>query len=234
MRLRSLLISLATALATASPASATFIRTSGVIVDNGGLGDFFTNAFANPPATLLNSGERLYFKLEFQNAQFATADYFQEFSTFSQFWVESLPGVFDLGFGPDEGTAACSINPNGTCTISNFTLAQGTISLRHAGNVVSGYLGYDNENFDDCFGALFQAVGPICSEASGVLRPVSQSGLGDLFVGFNTPNGDGRYTFTISSSDVPEPAAWALTIAGFGVAGGALRLRHPRNILNAG
>ncbi len=233
MRLRSLFIPLAAALATAAPASATFIRTSGVIVDNGGLGDFTTDAFANPPATLLNSGERLYFRLEFHNAQFATADYFQAFSTFSQFWVESLPGVFDLGFGPDEGTAICSINANGNCTISNFTIARGSISLSHTGNVLSGYLGYDNLNFDDCFGALFQVVGPICSEASGVIGPVSQSGLGDLFVGFNTPNGDGRYTFTISSSDVPEPAAWALMIAGFGVAGGALRLRQARNILNA-
>ena len=233
MRLRSLFIPLAAALATAAPASATFIRTSGVIVDNGGFGDFSTDAFANPPATLLNSGERLYFRLEFQNAQFATADYFQAFSTFSQFWVESLPGEFDLGFGPDEGTATCSINSNGNCTISNFTIARGTISLSHTGNVVSGYLGYDNLNFDDCFGALFQVVGPICSEASGVIGPVSQSGLGDLFLVFDTPNGDGRYTFTISSSDVPEPAAWALMIAGFGVAGGALRLRQARNILNA-
>ena len=231
MRLRSLLIPLATAVATAAPVSATVIRTSGVIVDNGGLGDFSTDAFANPPATLLNSGERLYFRLEFQNAQFATADYFQAFSTFSQFWVESLPGVFDLGFGPDDGTATCSINPNGNCTISNFTIAQGTISLRHTGNVVSGYLGYNNLNFDDCFGALFQVVGPICSEESGVIGPVSQSGLGDLFVGFNTPNGDGRYTFTISSSGVPEPAAWAFMIAGFGLAGGALRFRRSRIIL---
>ena len=47
-------------------------------------------------------------------------------------------------------------------------------------------------------------------------------GLGDLFVVFNTPNGDGRYTFTISSSAVPGPAAWALIIAGFGLAGDAL------------
>lgn len=230
MRLLSTFLPVAAVIAMASPASATFIQTTGVILDNGGTGDFYTNAFTLPPATTLLSGERLNFRLEFTNAQFATAQYQQAFSTFSEFWVETTPGNFDLGFGPDDGVANCVIGPNGSCLITNFTIAQGTISLNHAGNVVSGFVGFDNVNFDECNGALFHVVGPICSEDSGVIGPVAQFNLGDLFVGFNTPNGDGRYTFTLYSNTVPEPAAWAMMIAGFGMVGGTLRQRKPANV----
>lgn len=233
MRLTAKLLPFFALTALAAPASATYIQTSGTIVDNGGTGDFFSNAFSLPPATNLASGERLFFRLEFQNAEFALAQYDQEFSTFSQFWVESSPGVFDLGFGPDFGTTTCSIGPNGSCLVTNFTIAQGTISLNHSGNLVTGFLGFDNVNFDECNGALFQVVGPICSEESGVLGPVSQTGIGLLSVGFNTPNGDGRYTFTLYSGGVPEPASWAMMIAGFGLAGGALRARPSRKIIQA-
>lgn len=233
MRLTSVLIPIAATCALASPASATYIQTIGTIVDNGGIGDFYTNAFTLPPATTLQSGERLNFRLEFSNADFVTALYQQAFSTFSQFWVESAPGVFELGFGPDDGVAECTIGPNGSCLIANYTIAQGTISLNHTGNVVSGFVGYDNVNFNECFGALFQDVGPICSEDSGVIGPVAQFNLGDLFVGFNTPNGDGRYIFTLYSGGVPEPATWAFMIAGFGLAGGALRFKRSRKAFSA-
>ena len=232
MRLGTAFIPFAAAIAATSPASATYIQTTGVIVDNFGSGDFYTNAFALPPATDLTSGERLYFKLEFENAQLVSAQYDQEFSTFSEFWVESSPGVFDLGFGPDVGVANCTIGPNGSCLVTGATIADGTIALSHSGNVLSGFLGFDNVNFDECYGTLFQVVGAICSEDSGVLGPVSQSGVGDLFAIFNTPNGNGRYTFTIYSGGVPEPAAWAMMIAGFGIVGGALRKTTHRRAMS--
>lgn len=233
MRRPFLLFQLAAAMTLASPASATYIQTTGTIVDNFGIGDFFTHAFANSPITDLLSGERLFFRLEYQNAEFVNAFYDQEFSTFSRFWVESAPGVFDLGFGPDSGVASCRINANGNCTISNFTIAQGTISISHSGNVLSGYVGFDNVNFDECFGSLFEVVGPICSEESGVIGPVAPFGVGELSVGFNMPNGNGSYTFTLYSAGVPEPAAWAMMLAGFGIVGGALRLRKTASLASA-
>ncbi len=217
----------------AAPASATLIQSSGTIVDNGGFGDFFSNIFAQSPLTERFSGQRLNFIVGFQNAEFITAQYNQEFSTFSQFWVESAPNVFSLGFGPDSGVASCTIDVGGSCLISNFTLAKGTISLRHMGNVIRGSVVYDNESFNECDGALFHVVGPICSEESGIIGPVPQFNIGELLITFNMPNGDGSYIFTLFSDPVPEPASWALMIAGFGIAGGALRLQQKRKFRNA-
>lgn len=233
MRLSTLCIPIVAAIAATSPASATYIQTSGTIVDNGGLGDFFSNAFANPPVTDLTSGDSLYFRLEYSNAQLDYAQYDQEFSTFSQFWVEGPPGVFNLGFGPDSSVASCSIGANGNCLVSNSTIALGTISLSHSGNVLSGYVGFDNVNFDECYGTLFQVVGPICSEESGVIGPVGQFGVGQLFANFNTPNGNGSYTFTLYSGSIPEPASWAMVFLGLGIVGTTIRTKRVKRHINA-
>ena len=40
---------------------------------------------------------------------------------------------------------------------------------------------------------------------------------------------DGSFDWSISTSGAPEPATWALTILGFGLAGAGLR-RHARNL----
>lgn len=233
MRSPTFLASCAATLAAAAlpaPASAIYIETSGIIVDNAGFGDFGTTAFRDPPFTDLLSGERLFFRLEFQNAQFANAQYNQAFSTLSRFWVEGPPGVFNLGLGPDSGVASCSINPGQTCLRTNVSIALGTIEISHAGNVLSGFVGFDNVNFDECNGTLFHVVGPICSEQSGVIGPVAPFNVGELFASFTMPNGNGRYRFIIFSGSIPEPASWAMMIAGFGLAGGMLRQRRRTSV----
>lgn len=47
-----------------------------------------------------------------------------------------------------------------------------------------------------------------------------------LYLGGVTTNGPVNYTLRISA--VPEPATWAIMITGFGLAGGALRVRRRR------
>jgi hypothetical protein len=63
----------------------------------------------------------------------------------------------------------------------------------------------------------------------------TEPGIGDLFRGLNGPAGNidfavALFDTTITGngqpgSDVPEPAAWALMVGGFGLAGGMLRRR---------
>ena len=45
------------------------------------------------------------------------------------------------------------------------------------------------------------------------------------------PNVNGVQSFAIATAAVPEPASWALMIAGFGMAGAMLRSRQRRAVL---
>ncbi|MFS0735467.1 PEPxxWA-CTERM sorting domain-containing protein [Sphingomonas sp. 1P06PA] len=48
------------------------------------------------------------------------------------------------------------------------------------------------------------------------------------FPGGNSHDYSGNFTFDVTTAAVPEPAAWALMIGGFGIVGGAMRRRVTR------
>lgn len=70
------------------------------------------------------------------------------------------------------------------------------------------------------FSPYFVADGPQLYSGP-VTAPVFRTGTFQL----TEYEGTGRYTLTVSQAAVPEPANWALMIAGFGLAGAALRRR---------
>ena len=66
------------------------------------------------------------------------------------------------------------------------------------------------------------------SEVDGRLGTTFAFGGPLTLLSFSTPTvvGNGVAAITVLSSDVPEPASWAMMVAGFGLAGAALRKRR--------
>jgi len=94
------------------------------------------------------------------------------------------------------------LNPGNSFTVTLVT-GDGTQSFTQLGSAFSGFFG-----FSDTSG--IQSVSFLNNGSSG---------------GFSNYSFDNVSTFTgtITSSAVPEPASWAMMIAGFGAVGGALR-----------
>ncbi|HEY5288609.1 MAG TPA: PEPxxWA-CTERM sorting domain-containing protein [Caulobacteraceae bacterium] len=96
--------------------------------------------------------------------------------------------------------------------------------------VASGYGTLTMDGFTANFGALVGEVGPTPGGGAGDTffligtGPISMTGLsGELYVGYwdsNYSDNSGTQSLSIS---VPEPASWALILAGFAGLGAALR-----------
>lgn len=58
--------------------------------------------------------------------------------------------------------------------------------------------------------------------------PANGASITGLYTSFGVPGGGGSFVGSIDFPAVPEPASWAMMIAGFAVVGGALRGRRVR------
>jgi hypothetical protein len=94
--------------------------------------------------------------------------------------------------------------------------------------VASGYGQYTADGFTANYGALVgDAGGTLFLIGTG---PTVLTGLsGELTVGYwDSDYGDNSGTQSLSIFAVPEPAAWAMMLVGFGAAGATLRRRRGR------
>ncbi|WP_243453768.1 PEPxxWA-CTERM sorting domain-containing protein [Sandaracinobacteroides saxicola] len=99
--------------------------------------------------------------------------------------------------------------------------------LTFDGSAVGGAVSADALTFDTLLSTTIdkcvQFPGWICSER--FQGATTAMGFSEAY--FYNPAG-GRVTMTFSSAPVPEPATWAMLIAGFGLVGAALRRRAGR------
>lgn len=121
-----------------------------------------------------------------------------------------------------------------------FALAAGTYSLSFAytGNQLDAFGGpFPQTGFNFSVGSLTGSVGPLTNNSTAfttytgtftstgapVTLTFAQQLGGNQFRGSILDN--------VSISAVPEPAAWALMIAGFGLVGGATRARRRKAVM---
>ena len=129
---------------------------------------------------------------------------------------------------------------NGEYLITGITGSRGGQAITGLADPFSGIFvpakrpdsSYSFNSFVDAFGFTFTA--------GGVDYQVYRGSTDTSFYHEFASNGVGRliapsaFTVTpLASAPVPEPAAWTLMIAGFGVAGAALRVRRRRIALAA-
>lgn len=136
------------------------------------------------------------------------------------FFPDANP-IMNVAAGFDTGFAGVFSNPNGSATsISIFGGLNGTGAL-----LASLSLPATANGTTACpnFGALYCPFSPFSLTFAGTARSV-------LFGGTANQQVFDDLTFGSASVGgvVPEPAAWAMMILGFGVIGGALRRRGER------
>ena len=101
------------------------------------------------------------------------------------------------------------------------------LTLYDVSSSIVGLLGYNGAKtiFDDLgSGTVFGKV-RIDAAASSYTIDLNQAGIDAVNAAYY---GAGYFTLGARLTAVPEPATWALLIGGFGLAGGALRMRRRR------
>lgn len=163
---------------------------------------------------ILNPGE--YFMLEFGGASIQTPSLanLELGQVITTFYVETSPGVFDTGIGPDDTELSCTIAPGGNCTDTDFGPA--AISLSETGGVTLGSYTFGPQFFD-CF-----APGEVPVDGAECGRDFTFLPRMLFDVTFSEFDQVYPYTLTISTDPlpaIPEPATWALLLLGFGAIG---------------
>lgn len=107
---------------------------------------------------------------------------------------------------------ACSLNLSGVTDCPMFPVK---VTANTWGNQINLYIEFNQKDVDDC------AANP-SNHCALVYRPV------DVYFQPTFVEGDHRDFEVVSSGGgaVPEPATWAMMIAGFGLVGSALRRRR--------
>lgn len=151
----------------------------------------------------------------------------------------SESGVTFTGLGGGSFTTLFGPTPNGTfgLIVDNFNPIQG--SFLSAVSMVSVDLGDFNADADDLFlraydsadNFLGQDTLTIPSTFTGLMTlNVSFAGISRVEFGGVGLNGQSNvyadnFSFDMAGNGVPEPAAWAMLVIGFGAMGGAMRAR---------
>ena len=121
-----------------------------------------------------------------------------------------------------------------------FTFAAGTYSLSFAytGNQLDAFGGpFPQTGINFSVGSLSGSVGPLANNSSvfTTYTGTFTSTGAPVTLTFAQQTGGNQFRGSIldnvSISSVPEPAAWALMIAGFGLVGGATRARRRKAVM---
>lgn len=140
------------------------------------------------------------------------------------------------------GTGNCvdlSGDSNGSISqLINLAAGSYTISFDYTGNQLDAFGGpFPQAGFNVTIGSLTTFIGPLANNSS----------VFTTFLGGFTTSGPATLTFTqiggdplrgsildnVSISAVPESASWAMMIAGFGLAGAAIRRRSTVRFVTA-
>jgi len=118
--------------------------------------------------------------------------------TFSTALIDPVFLIWSLGQNNDPTTFNFIGNPDISIVAGGPTTQYGGMTITDVGPVITGVEG----------NGVIQFHGAITS------------------ISWTNPSPEFYYAFTVGSVGVPEPAAWALMIGGFGMAGAALRRRR--------
>lgn len=140
-----------------------------------------------------------------------------------------------LNFAVDQGDAAAYNFDSAV----NFFSSYGADSLTLA---LTGGATFDLGNVAAAFSnaiASLNAAGDILTisfsptEYVGVELGALDSTVGDFLINRNGLNAGDAFSLTVTAGAVPEPATWAMMIAGFGLVGGVMRRRQDKIALAA-
>ncbi|XHS00649.1 hypothetical protein ACFB49_22480 [Sphingomonas sp. DBB INV C78] len=146
--------------------------------------------------------------------------------------LASLPGAFSLEEGESFTFDFATLNIGGFLGAGTASLEAKLSFLTPGGSGTSEGDGFYVKGFVVSGGGLnWEDIAPIT--IGGATYQVEFSDL----AGLSISNPKVKATVTLISegvgSPVPEPAAWAMLITGFGMVGGAMRMRQPRRALAA-
>ena len=227
-------------LSTAAQAQSTIYST--------GFSDGTTGAFTGGVAAKTASGER-YLELAqsaTSTATFNTASYTGLTVSFNLYGIESVDGNGPQGNGPDpflitvNGVQLYNIsiaNYGGGNTQSyNGNLAQsgpGNTYAPGTGEIAAGTLGYGTGSFgDSTYLVNFTIPNAVTTTISFTGATNEAASNSDGTTGGNEAYGVDNFRLTGTAVSgpgaVPEPASWAMMIAGFGMMGAGLRYRRRR------
>lgn len=129
----------------------------------------------------------------------------------------SLPGTLTFGNVTDFNAYLREITL-GDLTTFRLTFGGPGLDAGAFGQTVFGISAYDRAEFNS------GVFAPILSDADGIAAIFL---VRDGRISFETPNTPetGRPSITVTAV-VPEPATWAMLVGGFGLVGGAMRVRR--------
>ena len=149
--------------------------------------------------------------------------------------VSAAPTIsIDTGSGTfGNNHVVCTAPATAPCTFSDtiqfttpagYTLTSATISSAMAGADMTTNIDFTSVTLN---GVQFTTLASGLVEFRSLLSQTIVAGATNTLVISGTTGGNGAYggSLTFSTAAVPEPAAWALMILGFGVVGYALRRR---------
>jgi hypothetical protein len=131
------------------------------------------------------------------------------------FTIEN-PTLADFQFTLDDHATPFSANP-GSAMFLDVPSSQGPTTLTIFGEDSGGGLSYDGG--PSYFGDVIYT--------GDISAPVFTIGVFSLFDPFSGPT---DATLTVTLAPVPEPAAWAMMLAGFGITGAAMRRRSKATV----
>lgn len=107
---------------------------------------------------------------------------------------------------------------------------QVTLPFFPANNSAAGLLGWYHYTSADIGTDILDNMSIAANGSSGFTRPLG-AGTYSIWVQEISPGGAIPYRFEFVVGNVPEPSTWATMLLGFGLIGGALRLRRRRGAL---
>ena len=145
-------------------------------------------------------------------------------TTFIEIDLQPDGGILTSGFGAQQVTAG-AFTHTFNFTLSDAGVATGslvTVALTAVG--AAGDIDFSSATLD---GSAF-AFGPNGFAESGFLSLTNLAAGAHTITVIGSAVGGGTYTGTLNVAPVPEPATWAMMIAGIGVVGFAMRRRADR------